>query len=160
MSSVLEVFLALLMQVQGFGQSTNNDDVTSHDVIVVGAGAAGLYAAKTLQGLGYEVLIIEAADRIGGRIKSATLGDMRVELGAEEHYLAEGDNPIWSAMIAEFGNEIYVQPHQGSSAFSMDNGAGTCWTEAFAQNPCSNDSDVMAVDDFWNWYQLLEAHQD
>ena len=95
MSSVLEVFLALLMQVQGFGQSTNNDDVTSHDVIVVGAGAAGLYAAKTLQGLGYEVLIIEAADRIGGRIKSETLGDMRVELGAEEHYLAEGDNPIW-----------------------------------------------------------------
>jgi ribulose 1,5-bisphosphate synthetase/thiazole synthase len=44
MPSVLEVFLALLMQVQGFGQSTNNDDVTSHDVIVVGAGAAGLYA--------------------------------------------------------------------------------------------------------------------
>ena len=159
MSSVLDVFLALLLQVQSLGQSAANDDATSHDVVVVGAGAAGLYAAKTLQSFGYEVLIIEATDRIGGRIKSETLGDMRVELGAEEHYLAEGDNPIWNAMIAEFGNEIYVQPHQGSSAFSMDNGAGTCWTETFAMNPCANDSDVMAVDDFWDWYQLLEAHQ-
>jgi monoamine oxidase len=160
MASVSEVFLALLIQVQSFGQATNNDAVTSHDVIVVGAGAAGLYAAKTLQGFGYEVLIIEAADRIGGRIKSETLGDMRVELGAEEHYLAQGDNPIWDAMIAEFGNDIYVQPHQGASAFSMDNGAGTCWTETFALNPCANDSDVVTVDDFWDWYQLLEAHQD
>ena len=149
--------LAVLLHSAGHASS---EKTSSHDVIVVGAGAAGLYAAKTLQGFGYEVLIIEAKDRIGGRIKSETLGDMRVELGAEEHYLAEGGNPIWGAMIAEFGDEIYVQPHQGASAFSMDDGAGTCWATEFALNPCSNDSDVTAVDEFWNWYQLLEAHQD
>ena len=77
--------------------STDSSD-TAHDVIVVGAGSAGLYATKTLQSYGYDVLIIEATDRIGGRIKSASLGDMRVELGAEEHYLDEGNNPVWPAI--------------------------------------------------------------
>ena len=160
MASVSDLFLALLLQIQSLGAPANIDESTSHDVIVVGAGAAGLYAAKTLQSLGYETLVIEATDRIGGRIKSATLGDMRIELGAEEHYLAKGDNPIYSAMIAEFGEEIYVQPHQGASAYSMDNGSGTCWTEEFVLNPCSNDSDVMAVEEFWDWYHIPEAHQD
>ena len=53
---------------------------SSHDVIIVGAGSAGLYAARTLQNHGYEVLIIEATDRIGGRVKTETLGDIRVEI--------------------------------------------------------------------------------
>ena len=47
---------------------------TTHDVIVVGAGSAGMYAAKTLIDEGYDVLIIEATERIGGRTYSYTLG--------------------------------------------------------------------------------------
>jgi monoamine oxidase len=39
----------------------------THDVIVIGAGAAGLAAARTLIDLGRSVLILEARDRIGGR---------------------------------------------------------------------------------------------
>ena len=35
---------------------------TDHDVVIVGAGAAGLYAAYTLDNLGYNVLILEATD--------------------------------------------------------------------------------------------------
>ena len=73
---------------------------SAHDVIVVGAGSAGLYATKTLQSLGYEVLLIEATDRVGGRVKSDSLGDIRVELGAER-YLATGNNPIWPAMRSD-----------------------------------------------------------
>ena len=37
------------------------------DVVVIGAGAAGLAAAKTLTGRGYAVQVIEARDRVGGR---------------------------------------------------------------------------------------------
>ena len=40
---------------------------TNPDVIVVGAGAAGLSAAKALQGRGFEVLVLEADDHVGGR---------------------------------------------------------------------------------------------
>ena len=129
---------------------------SAHDVIVVGAGSAGLYATKTLQILGYEVLLIEATDRVGGRVKSDSLGDIRVELGAEEHYLATGNNPIWPAMRAEFGDDIYVDPYEGLTAYSIDGGAGTCWTKLSALHPCSNDSDAALVDSFWEWYWVPE----
>ena len=133
---------------------------TASDVIVVGAGSAGLYAAKTLQNLGYEVVILEATDRIGGRVKSALLGDMRVELGAEEHYLALGENPVWPAMRATYGEEIYTEPYQGATAYSMDSGQGTCWTANVVVNACSYDADIGVLNDFWDWYWRPELHLD
>lgn len=42
------------------------------DVIIIGAGAAGLMAAKKLSGAGLSVCILEARDRIGGRIQTIT----------------------------------------------------------------------------------------
>ena len=37
------------------------------DVAIIGAGAAGLGAARTLEGSGLSVIVLEARDRIGGR---------------------------------------------------------------------------------------------
>lgn len=60
-------------------------DLSRYDVIVIGAGAAGLVAASALGAAGRAVLVLEARDRIGGRIW--TRGDLGtplpVELGAE-----------------------------------------------------------------------------
>jgi monoamine oxidase len=131
----------------------------AYDVIVIGAGSAGLYAAKTLQSYGYDVLILEATDRIGGRVKSATLGDMRVELGAEERYLGEGNNPVWPAIRGQYGEQIYIQPYEGLTAYSMDQGVNTCWTKNFALRPCADDADVVTMGDFWDWYWPPELHQ-
>ncbi|PSM30629.1 FAD-dependent oxidoreductase, partial [Haliangium sp. UPWRP_2] len=39
-------------------------------IIVIGAGAAGLYAARLLHSRGAQVTLLEAADRVGGRVKS------------------------------------------------------------------------------------------
>jgi len=153
-------FLQLLLQIQAATQPGATPPDTSHDVIVVGAGSAGLYATRTLQTLGYDVLLIEATDRIGGRVKTATLGDMRVELGAEEHYLGAGDNPVWPAIRAEYGNDVYTNGYEGLEAYSMDQGAGTCWTTPLALNPCANDPDVARVSEFYDWYWRPELHQD
>lgn len=54
------------------------------DVIVVGAGLAGLTAARELQRAGYSVLVIEARGRVGGRVLNHTLGDGHVaEVGGQ-----------------------------------------------------------------------------
>ena len=106
-------FLQLLLQIQALTQASPGLPETYHDVIVVGAGSAGLYATRTLQEYGYEVLLIEATDRIGGRVKSATLGDIRVELGAEEHYLGAGGNPVWPAKEPSMATAFIPMPTRG-----------------------------------------------
>ncbi len=135
-------------------------DDTTHDVIIVGAGSAGLYAAKTLIEDGYNVLIIEATDRIGGRVYSHTLGDTRIELGAEEHYGKRGGNPVWSAIRGEYGPSVYVDAYQGLEAYSMDGGINTCWTKASATRNCADDPDVAQVDDLYSWYWRPNNHTD
>ena len=55
------------------------------DAIIIGAGAAGLAAARDLSGAGKTVVILEARERIGGRIFTNHVADvpLPIELGAE-----------------------------------------------------------------------------
>jgi len=54
-------------------------------VIIIGAGASGIYAAHLLMKQGVDVTILEASNRIGGRMMSNTsFADFPIELGAEE----------------------------------------------------------------------------
>src|SRR5437764_563714 len=54
------------------------------DVLVIGAGAAGLAAARALTDAGRRVVVLEARDRIGGRVwTDHTFGSIPVERGAE-----------------------------------------------------------------------------
>lgn len=71
-----------------------------HQVVIIGAGAAGLTAARELDAAGIGVTILEARDRIGGRI--LTVRDAHtpspIELGAEFiHGTAE---PLQSVIAA------------------------------------------------------------
>jgi monoamine oxidase len=62
------------------------------DVVVLGAGVAGLTAARRLQEDGFRVLVLEARDRIGGRVFTArdARSILPIELGAE---FLHGDAP-------------------------------------------------------------------
>jgi monoamine oxidase len=53
------------------------------DVIVIGAGMAGLAAARTLAEAGLRVTLVEARDRVGGRIYTLPGATLPIELGAE-----------------------------------------------------------------------------
>ena len=61
--------------------------------IVIGAGVAGLAAARALQALGTEVVVLEARDRIGGRVDTDTSWGVPVELGAAWVHGMRG-NPV------------------------------------------------------------------
>lgn len=74
-------------------------------VLVIGAGIAGLCAAKILWKSGWDVEILEASPRIGGRIHSQVLeSGQSIELGAEEIH---GEHSIWKKMLESKGYALF-----------------------------------------------------
>ena len=53
------------------------------DVVVLGAGLAGLAAARDLVAGGADVLVLEARERVGGRVEQVSVDDAPVQLGGE-----------------------------------------------------------------------------
>ncbi|AJF69006.1 flavin monoamine oxidase family protein [Streptomyces vietnamensis] len=73
----------------------------NHDVIVLGAGLAGLAAARDLAAGGVDVLVVEARDRVGGRVEQTALPDGRlVQLGGE---VVGSAHTAYTALVAELG---------------------------------------------------------
>ncbi|MDJ0779402.1 MAG: FAD-dependent oxidoreductase [Gammaproteobacteria bacterium] len=127
----------------------------AYDVIVVGAGMAGLYAAKTLLQQGYRVRVLEATARHGGRIYSRTLGSTRIEMGAEEHYLAR-DNPIYDAVVDGYGIDVYTRAYVGEQLLTMD-GDKTCWEDS---GSCDQDPDIRNFWKYQEYYGRRGKHRD
>jgi monoamine oxidase len=81
-------------------------NLPSHvDVAIIGAGAAGLAAARTLEGANLSVLILEARDRIGGRSHTINFPNgVTFDLGCE--WLHSADTNSFVPIAHELGYEI------------------------------------------------------
>jgi monoamine oxidase len=72
-----------------------------YDCVIIGAGAAGLAAGRMLHDAGKKLLILEAQDRIGGRMfTDSSFADIPVELGAE---FIHGENAATHRLLHEYG---------------------------------------------------------
>lgn len=60
-----------------------------YDVVVIGAGAAGLGAGRRLAKAGVRFIVLEARDRIGGRAHTITANGLPLDLGCEWLHSAE-----------------------------------------------------------------------
>jgi monoamine oxidase len=92
------------------------------DVVVVGAGLAGLTAARELSGAGLEVRVLEARDRVGGRTLSQSVGDHPediVEVGGQ--WVGPTQHEVLG-LAQDFGIETYPQHATGKNLFEDDHG--------------------------------------
>lgn len=76
--------------------------MTDVDVLVIGAGAAGLLAARTLARAGRTVAVLEARNRCGGRIHTFTGQGFSASTEAGAEFL-HGDVPLTRSLLAEAG---------------------------------------------------------
>ena len=92
-------------------------DSMAVDLVVVGAGAAGLAAAKTAAGLSLSVTLLEASHRIGGRAYTEELAPgVPFDLGP--HYMHSASLNPFVAMADEFGiayrrDQRHIRIHKG-----------------------------------------------
>lgn len=92
---------------------------TGH-VVVIGAGVAGLAAAHRLLGHGTRVTVLEASDRVGGKLLPGEIAGVRVDLGAES-MLARRPEAV--ALAREVGLDAALQPPATSTASIWTRGA-------------------------------------
>src|SRR5262245_38102845 len=84
---------------------------TEADILIIGAGAAGLAAARELSNDAIRIIVLEARDRIGGRIYTHRPDDSStpVELGAE---FIHGKHPAILAAARQAGLSLEQVPNR------------------------------------------------
>src|SRR5215204_5405829 len=87
---------------------------TAVDVVIVGAGLAGLTAARELERSGAAVLVIEAQDRVGGRTMAGRVAGTTVEMGGQ--WIGPGQRRI-SALAGDLGVETFPTHLPGRTVF-------------------------------------------
>ncbi len=142
------------------------------DVVVVGAGAAGIAAARELRRLGLSFLVLEARDRLGGRAHTDTCGTAYpLDLGCE--WLHSADRNVLAVLAAADGVTLdkseppwrrrSAQPGFGEAeqaAFGNEQGAFHARLEAAADEVRRSGRDRLAsdfLDPAARWNGLLDA---
>ena len=98
------------------------------DVVIVGAGISGLIAARTVLAAGLTPVVLEADDRVGGRILTQdALPGLPVELGAQ--WIGDTHHRMF-ALAAELGVPTYPQYDDGETSYELA-GSGILRQSAF-----------------------------
>ena len=105
--------LIIILLIVGLSKAQNDRRI--YDVIIVGAGISGLAAADNLIDSGKDVLILEARDRIGGRIWSHLWNGVTIEEGANWIHTSDG-NPL-TKFSEKHGFTTYETPLNSMVAY-------------------------------------------
>jgi putrescine oxidase len=116
----------------------------NRDVVIVGAGAAGLTAANELKKAGLSVVVLEARDRVGGRLWTDVVDGAMLEIGGQ---WVSPDQEALKETIAELGLETYPRYREGDSVYIGRDGKLTRFTgEIFPVAPETEREIVRLID--------------
>lgn len=94
-------------------------DPVNSDVIVIGAGPAGLRAATLVHAAGRTVVVLEARSRVGGRLLSVRSGDGHLDLGATWFWPNE---QRVAALIGDLDLDVFAQHLDGDMMYEPPTG--------------------------------------
>jgi monoamine oxidase len=109
---------------------SQTSEILDHDVVVIGAGAAGIAAGLRLAQSQLRFLIIEGRSRMGGRAATMIVGGYPLDLGCG--WLHSADRNPWTVRLAESGFSIDKTP-PGWQGQSLDLGFSPQDQEAFGE---------------------------
>jgi len=128
--------------------------MTTHDTIVIGAGVTGLTAAWRLVEAGLDVVVLEARDRVGGRLRTEQHGEAHFEIGGQ---WVSPDQDALITLLDELGLETYARHRDGDSLY-LDR-SGERRTFAGVDLPVSATT-VAAMDQLTKQLDALAAQMD
>jgi len=97
----------------------------TRDVVIVGAGAAGLTAANQLKKAGLSVAVLEARDRVGGRLWTDVIDGAMLEIGGQ---WVSPDQDALIETVAELGLDTYSRYREGDSVYVGPDGVAARFT--------------------------------
>ncbi|GAA1544144.1 putrescine oxidase [Microbacterium ginsengiterrae] len=105
----------------------------TRDVVIVGAGAAGLTAANELRKAGLSVAVLEARDRVGGRLWTDVIDGAMLEIGGQ---WVSPDQDALIDTVAELGLETFSRYREGDNVYVGPDGVAHRFTgEMFPVSP-------------------------
>ncbi|HSP52535.1 MAG TPA: NAD(P)/FAD-dependent oxidoreductase, partial [Cryobacterium sp.] len=88
--------------------------IIERDIVIIGAGASGLTAATELRKAGLTVAVLEARDRVGGRLHTDEIDGAMLEVGGQ---WVSPDQDALKETIAELGLETFARYREGESVY-------------------------------------------
>jgi monoamine oxidase len=117
-STALKVWAKPTLDAVQYPINVTVTPVQTFDAIVIGAGISGLEAATVLQQNNMQVMILEARNRIGGRIETTTMSGVYTDLGAT--WFHDVDNNVLANLANQFSVPLINTP-VASTAFGVYN---------------------------------------
>ncbi len=112
------------------------------DVVIIGAGASGLTAATELKKAGLTVAVLEARDRVGGRLWTDDVDGAMLEIGGQ---WVSPDQDALKSTLAELGLETYPRYREGENVYLNEAGELTRFEGEIFPVPPRTEAEIVTL---------------